>query len=400
MDTAEIKRPNQNDAVHEIILEEHRKLSVKRKMTVRREEFLDHMTFKTNQDTLYRETLGPLIGVKEEWKAQGATDEELNLSAFDYKEAIYYDCGVFTGYYGPDLSEILENDGEELLYKNHMGVKHRLIKQSSSLGHPIDFPVTGWEDWEKLKSRYQFCEGRIPENLVKNVQAKIEEGYVITATIPGGFDEIRTLLGDEKALLGPYTDADLIDDILKTIGDTASKVLDIASQQVTIDQLLVHEDMAGKTGPLWGPKQVEELIVPYYRKCWEIVQSRGARIFNVDSDGDCNAILPGLIKGGINMFHPCEPGANMDVVAMRKKFGNRLALEGGIDKYVLMKGFDEIDAEIERRVPEMVKAGGCVLGLDHRIPPGVSIGNYRYYMKRLKQTIDRVRKEMGTGVGI
>lgn len=394
MDTADIKRPNQNDAVQEIILKEHRKLATTRRMTVRREEFLDHMTFAANERTLYRETLGPLIGVKEDWRANGASEAEIDLSAFPYAEALYYDCGAFTGYYGPDLSEVISEDDKELVYRNFMGIKHKLVKESSTLGHPVEFPVKTREDWERIKPRYQFCEGRIPAGVKANVEKMRAAGHVIVATIPGGYDEIRVLLGDEASLLGPYTQPELLKDILDTIGETASKVLDLLTREVPIDMLLVHEDMAGKSGPLWGPKQVDELMVPYYRRCWDVVSARGARLFNIDSDGDCTPIMANLIAGGINMFHPCEPGGNMDMAALRRQYGTRLALEGGIDKFALMKGFAEIDAVLERVVPEMVRTGGCVLGLDHRIPLGVTIENYRYYLKKLNEIIARERGAM------
>jgi hypothetical protein len=375
----------------DIILKEHRKLDIVRRMTIGREEYLDYVTFKSNERTLYRETLGPLNGVKELWKEQGATDRELDLSAFEYNEALIFDCGAFTGYYGPDQSSIIENNDENLFYTNYMGIKHQLIKVSSTLGHPLDFPVKDRNDWKEVKQYYEYCPQRIPENLKEIVESARAEGQVIQAGIPGGFDEIRVLMGDEMALMGPYLEPDLIREMLDTIGETASRVLDEVSKLVLIDEILVHEDMAGKSGPLWGPSQVEEFMVPYYQRCWNSVKDRGTRVFNMDSDGDCNAILPSLIKGGINMFHPCEPEANMDLVEIMKKFGTSLAIEGGIDKYALLKDKDAIDQELERVVPFVVANGGCVLGLDHRIPNGVSLENYKYYMKRLKEIIARER---------
>jgi uroporphyrinogen-III decarboxylase len=216
-----------------------------------------------------------------------------------------------------------------------------------------------------------------------------DAGYVITATIPGGFDEVRVLMGAEGVLYAPYTHPELVQDILDTTGDTAARTLELVTRDITIDQLFVHEDMAGKGGPLWGPRQVQRFMVPYYRKCWDVVQSRGGRLFNIDSDGDCNAILDSLILGGINMFDPCEPAANMDVVAIRAKYGTRLALEGGIDKFALLEGEEAIDKELERVVPPMVHTGGCVLSLDHRIPNGVTLQGYRYYIRRLQAIIAR-----------
>ena len=51
----------------------HADLSIIRNESVNREEYLDHMTFQTNQRPLFTEIFGPLLGLKEEWEAQGAT---------------------------------------------------------------------------------------------------------------------------------------------------------------------------------------------------------------------------------------------------------------------------------------------------------------------------------------
>jgi hypothetical protein len=389
MDTMDIARPGERTEVQDIILADHRKLSMVRKMGVLRDEYLDYMTFKRNRRTLYREHLGPFVGLKEEWRSQGASDAELELSAFTYREPLTFDCGIFTGYFGPDQSEILSHSEHEIVYRNFMGIQHRLLRGSSTLGLPVEHPVSSWEDWQRIKPFYEFQPGRIPADLKQRCEAMRAQGYVITASIPGGFDEIRVLLGDEEVLVAPYTNPELVKDILDTIGNTSYQTLELATRAIVIDQLFVHEDMAGKSGPLWGPRQVEKFMVPYYRKCWDIVQQRGGRIFNVDSDGDCNAILGSLIRGGINMFHPCEPAANMDVVAIRAKYGAQLAFEGGINKYTLLEGKEAIERELERVVPAMVQSGGCMLSLDHRIPNGVTIENYRYYIRRLQEIIVR-----------
>ena len=67
--------------------------------------------------------------------------------------------------------------------------------------------------------------------------------------------------------------------MLETIGDTASRVLDRVSAAVRIDALFVHEDMAGRTGPLAGPTQIEEFIAPYYRRIWDMEILEIARKF-------------------------------------------------------------------------------------------------------------------------
>jgi len=68
----------------------------------------------------------------------------------------------------------------------------------------------------------------------------------------------------------------------------------------------------------------------------------------------------------------------MDIVQIREEYGKRLAFYGGIDKHVLRRTQAEIAAELEYKIPPMIASGGCVLALDHRIPNGVPLENYRF----------------------
>jgi uroporphyrinogen-III decarboxylase len=75
-----------------------------------------------------------------------------------------------------------------------------------------------------------------------------------------------------------------------------------------------------------------------------------------------------------------EPAAGMDIVESRKKFGKRVAFMGGIDKHVLRKDKKAIRDELEYKMQPIMQQGGMVFGLDHRIPNGTPLENYRYYV--------------------
>ena len=186
-----------------------------------------------------------------------------------------------------------------------------------------------------------------------------------------------------------YDQPDLVHDILDTIGATASQVLERVSAAVQVDELYVHEDMAGKSGPLAGPRQVSEFIAPYYRRIWDMLQSRGARLFIQDSDGDMNSVIPAFLDAGLNCMYPMEPAAHMDIVELRARYGTHLAFMGGIDKHVLRQGKAALVAELEWKIPPMVRSGGCVLGLDHRIPNGTPLQAYRFYVHKVWEIMER-----------
>jgi hypothetical protein len=371
------------------ILDGHHALAIPRTMEVRREAYLDHMTFKQKSPPLFDEIFGPLVGLREEWQAQRATPAELDLSAFRYRRAMTHHVRVNTGWMGGPAPEILQETYDFVVGVDRYGRRVKLIKGSATLPLPMSYPVGSMDDWLKVKPHYVFSEGRFLPGWKEDALRAREAGQVISVGIPGGFDEPRQLMGEETLCEGYYGQPEVIHDMLGTMEDTAVQTLARVCEEVQVDQLHVHEDMAGKSGPLAGPRQVLEFIKPYYRRVWDVVRAHGVRLFSQDSDGDMNPVIPAFLEAGINLMYPMEPAAGMDIVKAREAYGTRLAFMGGIDKHVLRRSREEIVAELEYKIPPMVRTGGCVLGLDHRIPNGTPLENYRFYIQKAWEIMER-----------
>lgn len=353
-----------------------------------REEYLSWMTFNGGR-VPFTEFFGPLPGVKEAWEEQGATPEELSFSAFRYRVPKKFWIPVNCGRMGAFQTEI-EDRGDVIRYQDDLGRTLELKVGIASLPLPLNYPVKTMDDWLKIKPRYEFCPERFGAGWEEKTRRALEEGRVITAGIPGGFAEPRQLLGDENLCYACYEQPELLHDILDTIGETAYRVLDHVSSKVQIDELFVHEDMAGKSGPLFGPAQVLEFMKPYYRKIWDLLESRSTKIFSQDSDGNMNPVIDTFLECGINCMYPMEPGAGMDIVKVREKYGKRLMVLCGINKYVLARTKAEIEAELEYKLPAMIRSGGGFMpGLDHRIPTEVPLENYRFYIRKVWEIIER-----------
>ncbi len=375
----------------------HAALAIKTAMEVERTEYLDHMTFRANRRPLFTEPFGPLLGLKEEWAAQGAAPEELDMSAFRYRRPQYGHVPVNTGWHGGPEEEILETTADHIIARDRYGRRVKLPVGYATLALPLDYPVTNMADWRKIRQHYEFSEDRFMPGWEETARQHLAAGRVVSVSIPGGFDELRELMGDAEACMAFLSQPELVDDVLGTIADTAYRVLDRVSAAVRVDQLMVHEDFAGKSGPLIGPRQMRRFIVPYYRRAWDLLASRGARLFWIDSDGDIAPILPDLIDGGINVIFPVEPVGRMDMVQLRQEYGTQLAFIGGLDKHVLRRSRAEIRAELEYKIPPMVASGGCMLGLDHRIPNGTPLEAYRYYVKTAWEILEAEGRKLEAG---
>lgn len=348
-----------------------------------REEYIAHMTFENVGREMFTEQFGPLGALSKEWEAAGVSEKERNLSAFGWDNVKYVDLtdAAKTGPITGIEPRVLVDNEEETILIDEMGRKSRLCKASATIPLPMEHPVETMEDWLKIKHWYEFSEARIDREKLEAARKMQQEGALTIAWMPGGFDEPRQLLGEAELCVAFYEEPEMIEDMLNTMADTALKVFERVQDYVTIDNLAVHEDLAGKSGPLIGPSQIREFINPYYHRIWDEVQRHGGRLFTQDSDGNMNPVIDAFLEGGINVMYPFEPGSGMDMVETRKKYGKRLAIKGGIDKYALRGTREDIRRELEYKMCETMKGGGTVFALDHRIPNGVSIENYRYYVQ-------------------
>ena len=81
-----------------------------------RKEYLEYVTFKSNKKRMFVELMGPLIGLEDEWRSQGATEDEINLTAFDWDYVVYTNCGASFDVFGTQEEKIFEEPEDVIAY--------------------------------------------------------------------------------------------------------------------------------------------------------------------------------------------------------------------------------------------------------------------------------------------
>jgi uroporphyrinogen-III decarboxylase len=142
------------------------------------------------------------------------------------------------------------------------------------------------------------------------------------------------------------------------------------------------EDMSYNHGPMLSKELFQEFLAPYYRRVVPVLEEMNI-IPIVDTDGDVTSMVPWLQAVGIRGILPLERQAGVDAAVLRKSFP-RLNMIGHYDKMVMNKGEAAIRQEFERLLPTM-KTGGFIPGVDHQTPPGVSLAQYRVYLRLLRE---------------
>ena len=82
---------------------------------------------------------------------------------------------------------------------------------------------------------------------------------------------------------------------------------------------------------------------------------------------------------------PFEIAAGMEPLPIRKRYGHRLAMIGGIDKRAVAEGGDAMRSEVMRKVPPLLQDGGYVPCIDHATPPDTSFANHRAYVELVRE---------------
>jgi uroporphyrinogen decarboxylase len=94
-------------------------------------------------------------------------------------------------------------------------------------------------------------------------------------------------------------------------------------------------------------------------------------------------LLPEIVDVGFDALHPMEVKAGMNPLEVKRKYGDKLVLHGGLNA-MLWKDLDAVIADMDILVPQLKEKGGYIFASDHSIPNDVSLANVQEIIRRAK----------------
>lgn len=249
-------------------------------------------------------------------------------------------------------------------------------------------PVLDEAAYEALRP-YMFAQSSIEGavNYAKALKERHDRGeIVIRVWLDGYFWFPRGLMGIEKHLFAFYDQPRLMHRMNNDLVEFNNRAISAICKVLKPDMVGFAEDMSYNNGPMLSRELFNEFLLPYYKRTIPTIKGLGIKVL-VDTDGDVTSMIPWLMDAGIEGVYPLERQAGVDLAKIRKLFP-RLIMMGGYDKMVMSKGEAEMRAEFERLLPVM-RSGGFIPSVDHQTPPGVSLENFRTYMRLFREYCER-----------
>jgi uroporphyrinogen decarboxylase len=149
-----------------------------------------------------------------------------------------------------------------------------------------------------------------------------------------------------------------------------------AQAKLGVDGITGGNDWAFKTGPMFSVRHLRELIAPYLKRIVDEAHRWGLPYIK-HGDGDLRTHLPVLIdEVKIDGLHAIEPDANMDILALTRQYGGRVALLGNLDCDLLVRGTPaQIEAQVRTLMREIAPGGGYVFSTSNSVLMDVPLEN-------------------------
>jgi len=281
---------------------------------------------------------------------------------------------------------VIEDAEEHKVYTTRWGVTLKQWKHAASTPEFLDFTIKDPDSWMEAKERIRPDRDRIDwRGLERDYAMWRQRGDWIEAGLWFGFDVTHSwIVGTARILRAMLRNPSWCQDMFEHLLEVNLALLDMVwDAGYTFDCITWPDDMGYKQNQFFSLKTYRDVLKPFHRRAIEWAHAKGIKA-HLHSCGDVRPLVPELLEMGLDALNPLEVKAGMDPVQLKREFGDRLVLHGGVNA-VLWDNPAAIEAEMRRVVPVLKEGGGYVFSSDHSVPSSVSLQDFRRVVELAKE---------------
>jgi uroporphyrinogen decarboxylase len=240
--------------------------------------------------------------------------------------------------------------------------------------HEHEGVITSWEAFERYAwptaDDFDFSIWETYDNILPS-------GMKAMPLLGKIYTPVWMLMGAEVFFNTLETDEELAAVVFEKVGKIQFDTFQRLIEHPCVGAVANPDDIAHNTGLLVNPKFLRKYLFPWYKKMGDICRDRGLG-FIYHSDGDCSEVLQDLIDCGFHGYHPIQPNC-MDIVEVKKKWGNSLCLLGNInlDSTLTLGTPEDVRAEVYERIRTIGPGSGYMVSSSNSIPDYVPLENMK-----------------------
>ena len=233
--------------------------------------------------------------------------------------------------------------------------------------------IQSMEDFEKVQWRDPVDEDF---QSIREAENYLPDGMALVAHVGGFYEFVWQLMGFETFSFALVDNPELIDRLNEKVCDILFKFVEGAIAFEAVRAVWLCDDIAYTEGLMVSPDYYRKYVFPWHKRVGDLCRDRNLPLI-YHSDGDLRGVLEDIIDNGVNVLHPVEPKA-MDIVELKRKYGDVLAFAGNIDLgYTLTRGTPaEVKTEVREKIRTLAPGGGYLLGSSNSIPEYVPLENF------------------------
>jgi len=197
---------------------------------------------------------------------------------------------------------------------------------------------------------------------------------------------LTRLIGQENALLWMGEEPERMGAVINRIGAFYLEMAkaEIAAGQGLLDGFVIWGDVAYKKSMLFSPVYWREYFKPWVAQITAHAHANGLPVI-YHGCGNVKAIFEDYIEIGVDAYNPLEAKAGMDVVELRRQYGQRMGFCGNSDVPTWESGDRAaIRREVLRKL-NAARGGGYIFQSDHSVSSSVSGATYDYIVKLVRE---------------
>ena len=197
---------------------------------------------------------------------------------------------------------------------------------------------------------------------------------------------LTRLIGQANAMFWMGEQPERMGAVINRIGQFYFEMAmaEIAAGQGWLDGFVIWGDVAYKKCTFMSPAYWREYFKPWVRKIADHSHACGLPVI-YHGCGNVKAIFQDYVDMKIDAYNPLEAKAGLDVVDLRRQYGQAIGFCGNSDMTVWETGDREaIRREVLRKL-NAARGGGYIFQSDHSVTSAVSGLTYDYIVKLVRQ---------------